>query len=88
MEMRDYTGESWKELKGFYRVAPGMTIKLHEGNIVTYYYKVNSQTTCEFSTLCEVGEFWKRIFEIYIQDNKLNIVTVDTPDYYGEKLVV
>jgi hypothetical protein len=66
-----------------------MKINVHEGGVVTYWYKLNEDVECEFSLISEVGELWKDIFLEYISENNTLIITVTDPTtgFYGEKLL-
>lgn len=67
-----------------YIVVPDVEIRIHEQGIVTFFYKVDDEIDCEFGLLAEVGERWKRMFDIFIYNQDLDIRTYDKDDYYGQ----
>jgi hypothetical protein len=82
--MKSYVGTHVKKV---FEVAKGMKIKVHTNNIVTFWYEYNKELIFEFGCLGEVGQKWMTIFKAYIERNNLIIECVDTPEYYGYRLV-
>jgi hypothetical protein len=84
--MKDYVGT---RCKAVIVIGSDCKIKIHDNNIVTYSYATDAYFgEMEFGLLSEVGEHWKVVFEAYIEKYKLKFETVDTLDYYGERIIV
>ena len=82
--IKDYTQSRAKKL---IHVATGMKIRVHEHDIVTFWYEVDDDIECEFGLLCEVGESWRVVFDRYLKDNNIVLSTWDTQDYYGQYII-
>ena len=82
--MKSYTDEKIVEL---YCPMDSMEIRIHENGVVTYYYEVDDETSCEFGLLSEVGEYWQKIFFNYIVNFNLQFEYFETDDYIGERVI-
>lgn len=50
-------------------------------NFVSFLYFPGEDICCHFYMLCEVGEYWKKVFEENLKDKNVQVVEIDRSPY-------